>query len=382
MDPQTHRHVPAQAHLTCMPSDTMVPTQRSALSPSTGVHAECSLPSEHGVAAAHALPAARRVFISWAPHCSRSDGIAVAMGARSYMVYSRRFGSHPATVLFKYLWQAWKTVRLLRQERAEVAFVMTPPVFAGVTLLLYSLVFPLRYVVDVHTAALKMPRWQRLQWLQALVCRHAATTLVTNAHLGGIVEAWGGHTTQVQDVPVRYPINPKLPTASRFTVAVICSFNYDEPLDEVLAAAALLPQVDMVITGDHTRAHPELMSTAPANVRFAGFLSNADYGSLLAQSGVVMSLTTRDHTMLRGAYEGIYAGRPVVVSDWPLLRDAFDRGAVHVDNRAASIAQGIAHIQGEHARFVAEAGQLREAKLSRWRGVQAAIEQRLTAGPG
>ena len=54
-----------------------------------------------------------------------------------------------------------------------------------------------------------------------------------------------------------------------------------------------------------------------------------------------MTLTTRDHTMLRGAYEAIYQGTPVIVSDWALLRESFPEGAAHVENTAKAIVRGI-----------------------------------------
>ena len=322
----------------------------------------------------------RVVFRSWAPHCSRSDNIARELGAPSFMVYNDRFGSRPATVVFKYLWQAMETVRVLRREKADVAFVMTPPVFAGLTLLVYSWFRPLRYVVDVHTAALLMPRWRRLQWLQRYVCRRAATTLVTNDHLAGLVQVGGGHTMIVRDVPVQYPCSERFAAKSGFTVAVICSFNYDEPIEEILKAAARLPEVTFLFSGDPKPLAPVLRDNLPANARLTGFLDAADYGSLLTHVDAVMSLTTRDHTMLRGAYEAIYLGTPVVVSDWSLLRQAFDAGAVHVDNTANGIAAGIRRVQDDAAGFRRGAISLRSRKLAQWAEVMGRIRERLDPG--
>jgi glycosyltransferase involved in cell wall biosynthesis len=319
----------------------------------------------------------RKVFVSWAPNCSRSDAIAREIGASSHMIYNDKLGSHPATVLFKYIWQAVATWKLLHRERAEVAFAMTPPVFAGFSLYLYSLVRPLKYVIDVHTAALLMPRWKRLQWLQAFVCKHAVTTMVTNDHLGGIVEKGGGHTTIVRDVPVAYPRSQAFANQARFSVAVICSFNYDEPIAEILKAAAALPNFQFYFTGDNKRLAAEVLASCPANVKFTGFLSGEDYGSLLCEAHVVMSLTTRDHTMLRGAYEAIYQGTPVIVSDWPLLREAFDAGTVHVQANASDITCGIQSMHDNIARFKREAGELRLRKLATWEKTKLSILARL-----
>jgi hypothetical protein len=293
------------------------------------------------------------------------------------MVYFERFGSNPLTIPLKYLWQAVATIRLIRRERAAVAFVMTPPVFAGVTLMLYSLVWPLRYVVDVHTAALLMPRWRHWQWLQALVCRRAMTTLITNDRLAAIVKRCDGHTTLVRDVPVQYPCSNTFAQMNQFTVAVICSFNYDEPIDEIFKAATELPEVQFLFTGDHSALSADRKAGCSGNVRFTGFLENADYGSLLTHSHAVMSLTTRDHTMLRGAYEAIYVGTPVVISGWPILREAFDTGAVHVESNAADIVRGIRVLRDDLPRLRREASELRLRKLDIWSATRQEILARL-----
>lgn len=319
----------------------------------------------------------RAVFISWAPHCSRSDNIAREIDAPSYMIYDERFGSRPTTILLKYLSQSIRTFAVLRRERADVAFVMTPPVFAGLALIVYSWFRPLQVVVDVHTAALLMPRWRRFLWLQRYVCRKSTTTIVTNDHLAAMVQAGGGHTTIVRDVPVQYPCSDRFATQAAFTVAVICSFNYDEPIEEIFLAAARLPHLNFLFTGDPTPLAPEVRAKMPPNARLTGFLSAPDYGSLLTHADAVMSLTTRDHTMLRGAYEAIYLGTPVVVSDWPLLREAFDAGAVHVANRAADIAAGIRRIEADPSGFRTAAVELRERKMVQWSEAKRRIVDRL-----
>jgi glycosyltransferase involved in cell wall biosynthesis len=296
------------------------------------------------------------------------------------MVYYGQFGSSPLTVWLKYLLQAMATFRLIRRERAELVLVMTPPVFAGATVMLFSMVRPLRYIIDVHTAALLMPRWRRWQWLQGLVCRRAVTTFVTNDTLAAIVSRRGGHTTIVRDVPVEYPSGDAFSKLDRFTVAVICSFNYDEPLDEMFCAAARVPDVQFIVTGDHKVLPAARKAACPANITLSGFLTNADYGSLLRNADAVMSLTTRDHTMLRGAYEAIYSGTPVIVSSWPLLRDAFNLGAVHVDASADDIVRGIALMRNEHVRFRREAGELRRQKLEVWNATRGRVLQQLQSG--
>lgn len=305
-------------------------------------------------------------YISWAPHCSRSDHTARELGGTSHMVYVAWLGSHPLTVPFKYAAQAWQTWRLLARERPEAVFVMVPPVFAAVSVWVYATLHRIPFVIDAHSAAFLHPRWSRWLWLQRMLSRRAATTIVTNDHLAAIVRAGGGRATLVPDVPVMFDGVQVQERTTSFSVAVVCSFNYDEPIAEIIAAARALPQVRLLMTGDPRRLPVELRQALPENVTLTGFLSDSAYGGLLNTVDAVMSLTTRNHTMLRAAYEAVYQGTPVIVSDWPVLRAAFDEGAVYVDNSAPGIIEGIQRMQREQAPLREGARRLRTRKLERW----------------
>ena len=323
----------------------------------------------------------RVTYVSWAESCSRSDHTARELGGRSHMIYLPQFGSRGSTVLFKYLGQWVRTARVLREERPDAAFVMTPPVFAALPAFWYAWRHNKQVVLDAHTAAFLHPRWRRLQWLQRTLCRRAATTLVHNEHLADVVRGWGAHATVVPDVPIVYPSIERFDKPEAFTVAVVCSFNYDEPLEAIFDAARALPDVRFFVTGNPKHLRSDLAAALPPNVTLTGFLSVPAYGGLLSGADVVMSLTTRDHTMLRGAYEAVYQGTPVIVSDWPLLRTAFDEGAVHVDNSAMQIAAGVRTIQSNIELFRLRAGQLRARKQQRWRATRSAVVGRLRPIP-
>jgi glycosyltransferase involved in cell wall biosynthesis len=322
-------------------------------------------------------PGRRVTYISWAQSCSRSDHTARELGGRSHMVYAARFGSHPATILFKYAVQWIRTARILKREQPDAVFVMTPPVVAALPAFWYAWRRGKQVVLDAHTAAFLHPRWRRWQPLQRLLCRRAATTLTHNEHLADRVRAAGGHVTIVPDVPIIFAERGTFDRPPGFVVAAVCSFNYDEPIAEILTAAEALPDVTFFVTGDPRHLDAGLKSRLPANVRLTGFLSTADYGDLITSANVVLTLTTRDHTMLRGAYEAVYQGTPVIVSDWPLLRDAFPMGGVHVDNTAAAIVRAVWRVQAEPARFRAEAGKLRQLRRSRWESTRQAIVDRV-----
>jgi hypothetical protein len=282
------------------------------------------------------------------------------------MVYVGWLGSHPLTVGIKYVAQAWQTWRLLARERPEAVFVMVPPPFAALAVWLYAAVRRVPFVIDAHSAAFMHPRWIRLQALQRLLARRAATTIVTNEYLAAVVRAGGGRATIVPDVPVTFSSIQPIARTESFAIAVVCSFNYDEPIAEVITAASALPDVNFLMTGDAARLPEDLRRRMPQNVKLTGFLPNEAYGGLLTSADAVMTLTTRDHTMLRAAYEAVYQNTPIIVSDWPLLRAAFDQGAIHVDNSSAGIVEGIKRMKHDYGMYRAGVASLRTRKLERW----------------
>jgi glycosyltransferase involved in cell wall biosynthesis len=308
----------------------------------------------------------RLVYISWAESCSRSDHTARELGGRSYMVYAPIFGSRLSTIALKYAVQWVRTWRILRRERPDTVIVMTPPVFAALPAWWYAWLYGKQLAFDAHTAAFSMPRWRHLQWLQRLLCRSAVTTIVSNEHLAAAVRGAGAHATVVPDIPIEFSRKERFPRPATFTVAAVCSFDEDEPIDAIFEAAAELPSVRFFMTGNPKNLGPERRKRMPANVTLTGFLSDEAYGGLLSDADAVLVLTTLDHTMQRGAYEAIYQGTPVIVSDWPILREAFPEGAVHVDNSPPSIVSAVRTIQDDKAGYRAGAERLRQLKRERW----------------
>ena len=305
------------------------------------------------------------VYISWAPHCSRSDYTARELQGVSHMVYLGSLGSRWSTVWLKYLGQTVRTWRILLKDKPDAVFVMSPPVIAGLVVYPYCWLRGIPFVVDAHTGAFLDPRWRHFQGLQRWLCRRAATTIVTNTYLADMLAAHGADTTILPDVPVKYPAATAPSLKAGFSVAVICSFDYDEPVDAILETARLLPDVQFRMTGNPKKLLPRVL-TLPPNLQLTGFLDNTSYGQLLRESDVVMALTTGQHKMLRAAYEAIYQGTPIIISSSPMLREEFGQGGVIVENSAEVIAAAVKTLQADPEKYRREAGELRAWKERRW----------------
>lgn len=310
------------------------------------------------------------LFVSWAPFCSRSDNIARELGGRSVMIYHGWWGSNYATILFKYFTQFVSTLVLLVRARPRVVFVMTPPAVACLPVLLYCTLTGARWVIDAHSATFNDARWAALAGFQRFLSRRAVTTIVTNTHWQALVRSWGARSDIVQDVPIAFakPGGYELPNGPK--IATVCTFTFDEPIESIFRAAALAPEVRFFVTGNPKRVPRELLSIIPPNLTLTGFLPDAAYVSLLEGCTAVLCLTRLDHTMQRAAYEAAYLGRPIITSDFGLLREAFSRGTIFVTDDPRSIADGVKRMVGESEAMLAEARELKSIKLRRWAQVR------------
>jgi len=248
----------------------------------------------------------------------------------------------------KYIIQALKTMVYLFRTRPQVVFVQSPPLFAAFFVYLYCAMTGNKFIVDAHSAAFSDFWWERMPvWLNRLVARKAVTTMVTNEHMQQLIQNLGGHSLVLRDVPTTFQVTGEYPVEGAFNIAMVNTFAPDEPLDEVLKAAAEVPEVHIYVTGKLKQSNAKIVNQAPANVHFTDFLSNKDFYSLLNTAQAVMCLTTRNHTMQRGACEALSLGKPIITSDWPLLRTYFNKGTMHVENNAANIQQGILKMQND-----------------------------------
>jgi glycosyltransferase involved in cell wall biosynthesis len=250
-------------------------------------------------------------------------------------------------VPIKYPIQAVRTLKLLFRQRPEVIFVQNPPILAVFFVYLYCALSGTRFIIDAHSEALLTTgSTAPPAWFKRFLFKRAVTTLVTNEHLAEMIEALGAKAFILRDVPTTFAGSGRYPVNGNFNVALINTFASDEPLGQVLAAAAGLPDVHFYVTGKinpHRRS--KFVDNSPANVHFTDFLANDDYYGLLNTAQAVMCLTTRNHTMQRGACEAASIGKPIITSDWPILRLYFNKGTIHVDNTADGIRRGVLEMQ-------------------------------------
>jgi glycosyltransferase involved in cell wall biosynthesis len=311
----------------------------------------------------------RALFLVWGfpQGAHRNVFMAQALGMDVEHVYlTRKQGKLYA--LFKYPVQAIKTLIVLARRRPRVVFVQNPPIFATLMVYLWGLITGTRYVIDSHTDALLSSWWAWSLPVHRFLSRRAITTLVTNEYLRQMVADWGADAFILRDIPTTFPRRQWIQLDNTgFNVVVVSTVSYDEPISEVLEAAGKLPGVNFHITGDyHTKAQ-HIVQSAPANVRFAGYVPDEEFFGLLEAAQVVMCLTTENHTIQSGALEALWLGRPIITSDWPLLQEYFNRGTLHVTNTADSIQRAVVTMRDHLPAFETGIQALQVERRDEWR---------------
>lgn len=301
--------------------------------------------------------------VAWAPYSRRSEMFARELGGTLHCIHYLRFRS-PLHAPFKYVMQAVRTLQVLFEERPRAVHVQSPPFVCALVVHLYCLLSGARYVVEHHTASFG-GAWDWALPMQRFVARHAVMNIVTAERWAELVRSWGAEALVMHDPFLDLPPGEPYRLRPGFNVAFIGTFAQDEPLDAVLEAAALAPDVNFWITGDTkqapTIAHP------PPNVTFTGFLeSNREYLGLLRGVDAAMVLTTRNDTLQLAGCEAISVGTPLITSDWPYLRELFADTAVYVSPSAESICEGVRELRDRRSELVERIPGFRRQRQRAW----------------
>jgi glycosyltransferase involved in cell wall biosynthesis len=265
----------------------------------------------------------------------------------------------------RYLLQALETTAILWREKPKLIIATNPPIVLPVLAYVAAKFLRAAFVIDSHTGAF-YGKWERYLFVHRFLSRRALATIVTNESLRARVEPWGANVLILEDrVPDLEPGKANAGNKS-FTVGVICSFADDEPIDEIIAAARLLPDFSFNLTGRVPPTLKRRLDSLPPNVVLTGYLPRSDYIALLHRADALMVLVKQDFTLLCGAYEAVAVGKPLITSDWPVLRNYFSSGTVYVDNSPEGIRDGVQRVAQCKEQLSGEMQQLRHSLELNW----------------
>jgi len=304
-------------------------------------------------------------FIAWAEDSGRAHEIAQALGGEACTFYVLRIVWKPLVPL-RYLLNAICTCIYMLSRRPRAIIVTNPPIFPGLIAALYCFAAKAPLLLDSHPSAFgDAPMAKQVTGVHAWLVRRAATTMVTVPELAEAVMAWGGRADIVHEAPPAHQAAPARPLSGRPRILYIGRFAGDEPTAEVVAAARLVSEADLLVTGDVRKCPAPLRKSAPPNVIFTGFLEGHEYNRALEQADTIMVLTRHPLAVNRGAYEAAYFERPLIISDLPAMTPLFPY-AISVSNDTAGIAQGIRSAIERHADLVRACPRARALQERRW----------------
>lgn len=304
----------------------------------------------------------KSLFIVWTDHSRRAETLAAEMDAQVCFLYELQLKGRWLTPL-RYLVQGWKTWHLLKRERPEVVFVQSPPIFAPLIVAVWCIAQGKTshsrrrtpYVIDCHTGTFHDHKWRWALFLLRLIAKRATATLVTNQAAVELLQHWGIKCIYLIDgLPTLKSATGTIGSEGEARVAVISTFADVEPISEVFAAARLLPQVTLYVTGNPQLAPAKLLAQKPENVILTGFLRGSDYSALLKNVHGIVILTNEPNDLSCAAYEAVAVAKPAVVSDRSENKRWFTRGFVYVNNTPEAIAEGISKMLNEQAMLVLE----------------------------
>lgn len=294
-------------------------------------------------------------FVSWSFVRGRSAEIAsVVDGEAKSIYYSWMVGRRKWLVPFRYLLSSVHTLGYLIRRRPRAVITTLPPVFPGLVAWFYARISGARFVLDSHPSGFGRKgdtMSQRLLPVHRWLSRRADATMVTTPEWVEHVEGWGGHGIIVHEAPALLDVGPPPHDRDPFIALLVVVFSGDEPVAEVIEAVRGLDDVELRITGDTRRCDPALVEGAPDNVVFVGFLGPDDYRRAVEDAHVVIALTTEPTSVMRAAYEAVYARRPLVASDLPRIRELFEH-AVLVPNSTEGLRHGLIEAQRSYPELV------------------------------
>jgi len=284
------------------------------------------------------------VFISWEKH-QRTRTIAKKFSLSLYEVVP------PYQGVKRYLFCLWTTLSILVKNKPRVLIVQNPSLILSLWVLVLRPFFGYKLVMDAHNEAIIpfLNNNSLFRFLSKTLTRYANLTLVTNPVLAKIVHDNGGKAFILPDILPQFEYDTKPPQlANEFNITFVCTYAQDEPVQEIFKAAELLGnQYQFKVTGRIPKDFNH--ATKPANVMLTDFLSEHDYITTLANSHIIIDLTTMDNCLVCGAYEAIALERPLILSANDASLALFGNYAIHTKNSSDAIAEAVLKIYNDYS---------------------------------
>jgi len=311
------------------------------------------------------------VFIVWKAYQRRVEAFKSYLNANAVYIHYNWEEKTKIHKVFSYLLKLFRTYYILLRQRPSLFYIQAPPTFLVYAAYIYSKILGAKYVVDAHNSMIYDSFWCRMPFARYVLAK-SAVVIVHNDYVAELAKKWGIPYTVLicrpPEVNPRQYLFPQAIMGKRPSprVVVPSSFDSDEPLEEIQKATLMLPNINFFITWYREKIPPQYVQGWGENVVFTGFLPEGDFDALLAHGDAILVLTTRDGTQPSGATEALAFEKPLIVSDFEIIRTLFPAGAIYVKNNATDIAEGIRMALERKNSLAEEMASFKGEKLLKW----------------
>jgi hypothetical protein len=320
--------------------------------------------------------------IAWMPVSQRSRTLAERLDF-DLLLLGRRGFRRPWSAAFAYPVLAWRTIAALVRRRPPAVLAVVPPIVVPLVVMPVARMLGARVALDLHSAALLDRRWR---WSLPILRRMAAASsaaVVTLESLREVLRSRGRVIVLPDPLPTMggsgldaadaFPGAAAVADGDLPTAVAVCGWADDEPTEALVDAARGAPW-RLLITGRPTR-----QIELPDNVRLSGYLDDPAYAAVLRSADAVVVLTTREDTLLSGAWEATALARPLLVSGTRSLRETFGEEADYSGPAAAELRRAIDSVLADPT-----AAQRAAARRRHWltRSDEALEQLRVALGSG
>jgi glycosyltransferase involved in cell wall biosynthesis len=251
-----------------------------------------------------------------------------------------------------------RTLALLCRERPSVVICQNPSLVLTFLLLGLRRFLGFKVAIDAHFGGVEAYNGSKVFQRVLDYCnRTADLVIVTNEGHARRIRSLDGNTFVCPDPLPDLSAHRGQEEKILQKVFFICSFDIDEPFQEVFRAAeALLPEgFRFFASGNYRKA-----GIAPddfPHVKLLGFVPEPEFYRHLFSSQVVVDLTDHENCLVCGAYEALEAGKPLVLSKKRALQEYFSGGTVFTSHQATEIAAAVRQAHAERSRLTEECRQ-------------------------
>lgn len=304
------------------------------------------------------------VFIVWRIFQRRSESLARVFNLEVNYYYCSWEEKSKFHKMLSYVFKTVRTIKKISSSKPSVIFIQLPPTPVLYIAIVYCKLVGCKLVADCHNAMI-YSRWCKWPLAKSLL-READILLVHNKDVEIYAKQFRLNAITLRDpLPVlttSYDLNPckRYGLECNHYIIVPWSFSADEPIEELIQAAVLMPDVHFVMTWFKERLHNDIKNSLPPNLILTGYLDDNDFNSLFSLSTAALVLTTREGTQPSAASEAIVLGVPLIVSDLKTTRQLYEDMPLYTTNTAEGIRNTVQEAINAHSRHKAKILQFRD----------------------